>query len=174
MQWSRALGGGYSGPAVADGRLFVLDWVGDPVESNNAKYLHDGVPPENTNFVRKLLPGTERVVCLSEADGKILWTHQYDCPYTIVATYANGPRVTRAIDNGHVYTLGTEGQLFCLRVADGSVVFLWQPRWNESLLPQVFLSIEEQLNHSLQELIGATTGEIVLHQFLREQATDVP
>ena len=67
--------------------------------------------------------GRERVLCFSEATGKLLWSHAYDCAYTTVATYAIGPRVTPTVDDEHVYAIGAEGHLFCLHVADGSVVW---------------------------------------------------
>ena len=41
----------------------------------------------------------------------------------MVATYANGPRVTPAVDDGHVYSLGAEGRLSCLQVEDGTVAW---------------------------------------------------
>jgi outer membrane protein assembly factor BamB len=122
MRWSQAIGGGYSGPAVAAGRVFVLDRVAPFIDPDEAQLLHD-VAPDNSNFVRRLLPGKERVVCLNEADGAILWTHEYDCPYTVATTYANGPRATPAVDDGHVYTLGTEGHLVCLRIADKELIW---------------------------------------------------
>lgn len=103
--------------------VFVLDWKNTAENKSSAKLLHEGEPPQNSNFVRKLLPGNERVLCLNEATGEVLWTHEYECPYMMVATYANGPRVTLAVDGGHVYSLGAESRLSCLRVEDGSVAW---------------------------------------------------
>jgi outer membrane protein assembly factor BamB len=80
LLWRAAIGGGYSGPAVCDGRVFVLDWKNTAKDKSNAKLLHEGEPPQNSNFVRKLLPGNERVHCLNEATGEVLWTHEYECP----------------------------------------------------------------------------------------------
>ena len=122
LRWSTKIGGGYSGPAVCDGRVYVVDWIGSKVDGS-PKLLHEGEVPKNTNFVRQLLPGRERVLCLDESNGEILWTHEYDCPYSTVATYAIGPRATPTVDGDHVYTLGAEGNLNCLRVTDGSVVW---------------------------------------------------
>ena len=76
LRWKTKLGGGYSGPAVAKGRVFVMDRLAAGVDPAKARLLHDGLPPRNKNFVRKLLPGIERLVCLNEADGKLLWTHE--------------------------------------------------------------------------------------------------
>jgi outer membrane protein assembly factor BamB len=114
VKWRVAIDGGYAGPAVADGRVFVMDFVskGDRSPSPNA---------------RSELAGTERVLCFAEEDGRLLWTHAYDCTYNV--SYPAGPRATPTVDGDHVYTLGTEGDLYCLRVKDGSVV--WSRDFNQ-------------------------------------------
>src|SRR5436309_202478 len=79
-----------------------------------------GATPANP-FQRGSIAGSERVLCLNEVDGKLLWQHEYDCPYTI--SYALGPRTTPAIKDGKVYTLGAEGNLLCLQTDSGKVVW---------------------------------------------------
>jgi outer membrane protein assembly factor BamB len=74
--------------------------------------------PSNA-FSRGEIPVKERILCLNEADGKILWKHEYDCAYTV--SYAAGPRVTPAVHEGKVYTLGSEGNLLCLDAEKGTV-----------------------------------------------------
>lgn len=144
--WRTKLGGGYSGPSVANGRVFVMDRIADGIDPKTAKILNEGEPPKNLNFLRKLLPGKERVVCLDEKTGKELWSHQWDCPYTTVEIYAIGPRVTPTVDGDRVYALGAEGDLVCLAVEDGSVI--WQkdfkkeyglaiPEWGTAAHPMV-------------------------------------
>src|SRR4051812_29907606 len=110
-KWRAPIGGGYSGPAVVDGRVYVMD---RQLATNTAN-------PSNA-FSRGQIPGTERIVCLNEPDGKILWTHEYDSAYTV--SYAAGPRVTPAVDNGKVYTVGAEGDLVCVDAENGKPV--WQ------------------------------------------------
>ena len=63
----------------------------------------------------------ERVLCLDETSGRILWKHEYPCRYQI--SYPLGPQATPTIDEGKVYTLGAMGDLLCLDLADGRV--LW-------------------------------------------------
>ena len=109
-KWRVPIGGGYSGPAVANGRVFVMD----------RQLAKDTTNPANA-FSRGEIPGTERVVCLNEKDGKILWTHEYDSAYTV--SYAAGPRVTPAVDGGKVYTVGAEGDLVCLEAESGKKVW---------------------------------------------------
>ena len=123
LRWKTPLSSGYSGPAVANGRVFVMDRVADKIDTTKAKLLHKGTPPRNPNFLRKLFPGKERVVCLDETNGKIIWSHEWNCPYTTVATYAIGPRATPTVDGDHVYALGAEGNLFCLSTKTGSVIW---------------------------------------------------
>jgi outer membrane protein assembly factor BamB len=137
LRWKSSLGGGYSGPAVAAGKVFVMDRIAADTDPQKAKLLHEGTPPRNENFLRKLLPGRERMVCLDEADGRQLWSHEWDCPYTTVAIYAIGPRATPTVDGDRVYGLGAEGNLLCLSVKDGSV------RWAKDFKKDYGLKIPE-------------------------------
>lgn len=106
--WRTPIAGGYSGPAVAGGKVFITDYV----TADNVKV---------DNFKREEFSGTERVLCLNEANGDVLWTHEYPVKYTV--SYPAGPRCTPVVDGNKVYTLGTEGHLFCFDVQSGDV--LW-------------------------------------------------
>jgi outer membrane protein assembly factor BamB len=106
--WRTPVAGGYAGAAVADGRVFVTDYVTD-------------ADVKVANFDRKTSTGTERVLCLDEATGRVLWKHEYPVTYTIA--YPAGPRCTPTVHAGRVYTLGAEGDLFCLEAATGKVVW---------------------------------------------------
>jgi len=110
VRWRTPLGAGYTGPAVTNGRVYVMDRQLTPGASN----------PSNP-FARGEIPGSERVLCLDEADGKILWKHEYDCPYAV--SYPAGPRATPTVNDGKVYTLGTEGNLICLEAEKGKVIW---------------------------------------------------
>lgn len=107
--WRTSIAGGYSGPAVADGRVFVFDYVRQAGDAFNA--------PDQ----RASLSGQERVICLDEKTGDPIWIHAYDCPYSV--SYPAGPRCTPTINGDHVYTLGSEGDLHCLETATGRVVW---------------------------------------------------
>jgi outer membrane protein assembly factor BamB len=109
-RWRVPIGGGYAGPAVAKGRVYVLD-----------RQLASGASNPTNPFARGAIPGSERVLCLNEADGKILWKHEYDCAYTV--SYGSGPRCTPTVHDGKVYTLGAEGNLVCLDAEKGGVVW---------------------------------------------------
>lgn len=143
LRWEVPIGGGYSGPSVADGRVFVMDRIKSG-SLDDSPDLHQGKPPGNKNFLRRKIAGSERVVCFRESDGRQLWAHEYDCPYSTVALYAIGPRVTPTVDGDRVYSLGTEGNLYCLDVATGDVIwsrdfqkdFGWQvTEWGASAHP---------------------------------------
>jgi outer membrane protein assembly factor BamB len=113
VRWRTPIAAGYSGPAVANGKVYITDRV----LADGAQNHKEPIPQRP----RKGIPGSERVLCLNEADGKLLWKHEYDCTYT--CSYPLGPRTTPTVHDGKVYTLGTEGNLFCLNAETGKV--LW-------------------------------------------------
>lgn len=101
IRWRTAIKAGYAGPAVAGGRVFVTDFS----------------PVQNTK-------GTERIVCLDEKTGKILWTREWDADYIgLMQTYAVGPRATPTVDGERVYVQGAKGMLQCLNVKTGDVIW---------------------------------------------------
>jgi outer membrane protein assembly factor BamB len=110
VKWRVPVQAGYVGPAVADGRLFLLDReAGKPAERPPG----DRSPP--------MMPGHERVLCLDASTGRTLWERTYDCPYAIA--YPAGPRATPVISGGRAYTLGAMGDLRTLNATDGQL--LW-------------------------------------------------
>lgn len=119
VRWRAKIGQGYSGPVVARGRVIVTDHVFEPE--------------------------LERVLCFDEATGRPLWVHAYPCDYKNME-YGNGPRASPTVHDGKIYTLGTQGHLFCLDAAKGAV--LWKkelakdfngtlPRYGASAAPLV-------------------------------------
>jgi outer membrane protein assembly factor BamB len=110
VRWRAPVGAGYSGPAVAGGRVYLTDQV-----------LAPGARLPGNAFGRGAVRGKERVLCLDEATGKVLWKHEHDCTYEI--SYPAGPRCTPVVAGGKVYTLGAMGDLLCLDADTGKV--LW-------------------------------------------------
>lgn len=111
VRWRTPIGEGYSGPSVADGKVYVTDRV-----------RPKGVENPKSAFDRKTkVAGVERVLCLNEADGKVLWKHEYDCQYQI--SYAAGPRSSPLVAGGKVYTYGAMADLYCYDADTGKV--LW-------------------------------------------------
>jgi outer membrane protein assembly factor BamB len=115
--WRLPIGAGYSGPAVAEGRVYVMD-------RERAKDA-SGKPARPT---RAGVPGNERTLCINETTGKLVWKDEYDCPYTV--SYAAGPRTTPLVKDGRVYTLGAMGDLRCLDADTGHV------RWAKNLVKE--------------------------------------
>src|SRR5207248_2141438 len=110
VEWRTGIGAGYAGPAVAKGRVYVID-----------RQLAKAARNPSDPFERGIIAGTERVLCLNEADGKIVWKHEYECPYSI--SYPAGPRTTPLIASGRAFTLGAEGNLFCFEAASGKIIW---------------------------------------------------
>jgi outer membrane protein assembly factor BamB len=101
--WRADISSGYSGPTVADGRVFVFDRVVKGIEQQ------------------------ERVHCFDARTGDELWTYSYDCPY-IDVSYPAGPRSSITVHEGRAYALGTMGNLHCFDAAGGAI--LWSKDLN--------------------------------------------
>ena len=105
VKWRVPLNTGYSGPAVADGRVFITDWSEDP-ES-------------------RTIDGTERAIALDEETGEVLWVTEWPTTYRMLMfSYAVGPRATPTVDGDRVYVAGAAGALLCLSVETGEII--WQ------------------------------------------------
>ncbi len=109
MVWRTPIHGGYSGPAVAGGRVFVTD-ARRP-------------DPRSTAVV-------ERALALDEQTGAVLWSREWQTDYAgLQLVYAIGPRATPTVDGDRVYVLGAMGNLLALHVENGQV--LWQKNFPE-------------------------------------------
>ncbi|GAB5404442.1 MAG: PQQ-like beta-propeller repeat protein [Aureliella sp.] len=115
LKWSAPVGLGYSGPVIAGKRVFVTDYQLVSGKINNLAGKRDE------------LQGKERVICVDFETGQKLWEHAYDRPYSV--SYPGGPRATPTVYNNRLYTLGSEGDLLCLSVEDGEL--LWQVSFND-------------------------------------------
>ena len=102
LRWRTKIGPGYSGPTVADGRVYITDRLAEPKE-------------------------IERVRCFEWKTGESIWTHEYACVYKGVS-YPAGPRASVLVSDGRAYSLGTMGYLLCLDAVKGEV--LWQKDLN--------------------------------------------
>jgi hypothetical protein len=116
VKWRVPVGLGYSGPAVDDGKVFVMD------------YALDSGEVANNPGGRVKLSGKERVLCFATDTGKMLWKHEHDRPYEL--SYPSGPRCTPTVDGGRVYALGGHGNLWCLDAKSGDVV------WSKDLVAE--------------------------------------
>src|SRR5207248_1813213 len=83
IAWRQPISAGYSGPTVAEGRVFVTDRVLEPKQA-------------------------ERLHCFEAATGKKLWTHEYERAYDGVG-YPAGPRACVTVADGRGYALGAMG-----------------------------------------------------------------
>jgi outer membrane protein assembly factor BamB len=110
-KWRVKVGWGYAGPAVADGRVYLLDFV--PGEETDLA--------KQNGFKASSIKGKERVLCLDAESGKELWKHEDDITYTV--SYPGGPRCTPTVHDGKVYALGAQGHLTCLDAKKGDVVW---------------------------------------------------
>lgn len=112
--WRKSIGGGYAGPAVANGKVYVTDRV-----------LEKGQREDKNPFKRANSKGEERVLCFDATTGKELWKVAYPSKYTM--SYPCGPRTTPVVHQGKVYTLGGMGDLLCLDAGSGKK--LWSKQF---------------------------------------------
>jgi outer membrane protein assembly factor BamB len=98
LAWKiKGLGGGYSGPSIAAGRIFGMSHRGD----------------------------NEVVWALSEKDGKEVWVTRVDPAFKQDPPQGKeGPGCTATVDGELLYVEGLSGDVSCLRVEDGKVI--WQ------------------------------------------------
>lgn len=102
IQWSVPVNPGYSGPTVANGKVYLTDRIEKPQQK-------------------------ERVLCFDEQSGKKVWEYAYQCEYSGVG-YPAGPRASVVLNQGKAYSLGTMGHFFCFDAANGKV--LWKKDLN--------------------------------------------
>jgi outer membrane protein assembly factor BamB len=96
-RWRVPISAGYSGPTVADGRVYVTDRVAEPKQ-------------------------IERVHCFDWKTGERIWSHSYDCVYRDIG-YTAGPRAAVTISDGRAYSLGAMGHFFCFDAASGEIAW---------------------------------------------------
>ena len=90
------LGGeGYSSPAIAKGRIYTL-----------AQY-----------------DNTEHVVALYERDGSKIWSTKIGKVGPNKGPQYLGPRSTPTVDGDRLYTLGSDGDLACVELTKGDIVW---------------------------------------------------
>jgi outer membrane protein assembly factor BamB len=116
---AEGLGGGYSTPSVHGGRIYGMSWKGED----------------------------EVVWAIDATDGKPIWSTRIANPYYRIGRQAHaGSTSTPTVDGDRLYALGVGGELVCLQVSDGKLV--WQknlvsdfggsvPRWGYSESPLV-------------------------------------
>jgi len=117
IRWKTNVGTGYSSVSVVKNRLLTMGHV----------------------------DGKELIYCLDTHTGRPLWTHRYKGAL-VDNLHRGGPGSTPTIDGPFVYSLGRAGQLFCLRIDNGEVIWsinlqdlldLELPEWGFTCSPLV-------------------------------------
>ena len=115
--WREPLGVGFGGPSVRDGKVYVLDRVGDAQDA---------------------------LRCLDLATGKELWRYAYDAPG---ALSHNGSRSTPTVGEKYVFTVGPFGHIHCIDLVSHEPVWSKHllkdfggkmPRWGVAQSPVLY------------------------------------
>lgn len=117
VRWRTPIHAGYSGPAVSNGRVFVLDFIPERDDKDTPP-----APGAIGGALSRLL-GSERAVAIDEQSGRVLWTHSWPVDYGGIM-WAIGPRATPTVEGDRVYVVGATGQLIALDARTGAV--LWR------------------------------------------------
>lgn len=147
LAWKvNTLGGGYSAPAIAAGRIYGMS----------------------------KRDGREVIWALSEVDGKELWaTPIGQSPSSAPSQGIEGPGCTPTVDGDRIYGIGNGGDIACLQIADGKVI--WQrslvrdfggtaPQWSYRESPLVDgekLVCTPGAADALLVALNKTTGEAI-------------
>ncbi len=103
LVWSRPLGIAYSGIAVASDRAVTMFGDGE----------------------------TDWLTAIDASSGEEVWRYRIDSMFPKVGGAHGGPLSTPVIEDGVVYALGAKGQLFAVKLGDGSE--LWSVRIDKTL-----------------------------------------
>lgn len=142
LQWSVEIGPGYTGPTVAEGRVYVMDKLSEGRDA------------------------VERILCFDSATGKSLWTHQYH-PEDYKVGYPAGPRAGVTIHAGRAYAVGAVGHFHCLDAKSGAVVWardlqtdydIRMPMWGIAASPFIYRNLV------IQQVSGAKGACMVAFQ----------
>jgi outer membrane protein assembly factor BamB len=107
--WRASAGYGMASPVVAQGRVYLTD-----------SEIREHVAREN-------------IRCLDEKTGKPVWTFSYEAKYPewgFDPKNQTGPNSTPVVSGGKIYTLGQVGDLLCLDVVKGTVL------WRKNLMQE--------------------------------------
>jgi len=116
--WTIDLGPGFGGAAVSDGKVYLLDRIGN-----------------EQDIFR----------CLDLGTGREQWSYTYDAPGRVQHP---GSRSTPAVDGGYVYTCGSFGDVYCFVIKTQKPVWkknVWKdfdngqgPRWAITQNPLIY------------------------------------
>ncbi len=110
--WKQSIGTGYSAPSVLGDRLVVHHRNGNE----------------------------EIISCRGVKDGSELWKYAYPTSFEDPYGYNNGPRCSPVLTADQCFTLGADGMLVCVAMADGAVI--WQKNLKtEFRLPEWFFGM---------------------------------
>ncbi|MEM9017310.1 MAG: PQQ-binding-like beta-propeller repeat protein, partial [Verrucomicrobiota bacterium] len=95
VKWKAEVGLGYSAPVISEGRLVIAGHAG----------------------------GKDTLFCFDEASGDVKWEFSYPQPLGDLY-FQGGTTGSATLAGGFVYFVAREGETFCLKLEDGSIV--WQ------------------------------------------------
>lgn len=129
LRWSVAVGPGYSGPTVSQGRVFLTDRQGEAPDA------------------------VERVLCFDADNGDLVWQHTDPVEYAI-GYDASGPRAAVTVHGDKAIAVGGMGRLNCLNAKSGDLIWtrdlnkdyqIRMPDWGITAAPLVYQGLVIQV-----------------------------
>jgi outer membrane protein assembly factor BamB len=128
--WRKSIGTGFASMAVVGSRVYAFGNSGKEGDSKEAEQQ-------------------DILWCLDAATGSEIWKHAYLSPL-LPKNHEGGPSATPTVEAGKVFTLSKHGQVFCVDVQSGAVV--WQkhlgkdygiepPNWGLSSSPIIISDV---------------------------------
>jgi outer membrane protein assembly factor BamB len=145
--WTSMVGVGYGGPAIKDGKIYLLDR-----------------PDDKQDVLR----------CLSLETGEELWGTAYDAPGKLSH---DGSRSVPTVDDRHVYTVGPFADLYCFNLETHQPVWhknlykefgLKQPTWGSAQSAVLYKDL------IVVAPLSPTVGLVAFHKATGEEAWRSP
>ncbi len=121
------LGGGYSTPAVAGGKIYVLGAKTQPEPKGGGKGGFGKGGGKGGGFGKGGPSYPEAIICLDAKDGKALWATEIGKTYSQLGYEA--PRSTPTVEGGRAYAISSNGVLGCVDAASGKLI--WKKDFKE-------------------------------------------
>ncbi len=136
--WRREIGTGYSSPVVHRQRLIVCYRRDEALPAGTEQRTSTDA---NGELADKEPPaGREFVECFNAVTGESIWAFEYRTSFECRYDYSDGPYSTPVIAGDRVYAVGAQGQIHCLSLESGELIWRRQLH-REYAIPEALFAV---------------------------------